>query len=80
MYVHGQQLSSEVGSVAVELDLSVGADVEGAVPSVPDEAVADGEVLNAFEREARCSTRTSALKIERAHSASRSLPSSIVAK
>src|SRR5271165_5499505 len=48
----GQQLSSDVSSVAVELELSVGADVEGAVPTVSDEAVADGCVLNAFEREA----------------------------
>jgi len=78
--VDGQELSSEVGAVAVEFDLSVGADVEGAVPPVPDEAVADGEVLDAFEREPRCSTRTSSLKIERDHSTSRPRASSIVAK
>ena len=41
VYVDGQELSTEVGLVAVELDLSVGADVEGAVPAVPDQAVTD---------------------------------------
>ena len=40
---HGHRAgrAHRLGAVAVELDLSVGADVEGAVPTVSDEAIAD---------------------------------------
>jgi hypothetical protein len=39
-------------SVTIEIDLRVGAEVERAVPTMPNDAVTGGEVLDAFESEA----------------------------